>query len=68
MCGLTCGSRCTSRIGFKPLLVPVVMDEVTKEIQSEVSWCLIFADEIVLVGRNLDEVKIGRMSGNQLLK
>jgi len=32
-----------------------VSDEVTKEIQGEVPWCVMFANYIVLVGENLEE-------------
>jgi len=31
------------------------MDEVTKEIQSEVPWRIMFADDIVLVGENSED-------------
>lgn len=32
------------------------MDEVTKEIQGEVSCCMMFADGLILVGENLEKV------------
>jgi len=32
------------------------MDEVTKEIQSKVPWSMMFADDIILKGENLDKV------------
>jgi len=35
---------------LNPYLFFVVMNEVTKEIQGEVPWYMMFADEIVLVG------------------
>jgi len=36
---------------FRPYLFSVVIDEVTKEIQDEVvPRCMMFADDIVLVG------------------
>jgi len=45
-----------SRVCLISYLFSVVMDEVTKEIQSEIPWCIMFADDIVLVGKNLKEV------------
>jgi len=27
------------------------MDDITKEIQGEVPWCMLFMDDIVLVGK-----------------
>jgi len=39
------------------------MDEVTKEIQGEVPWCMIFADDIVLIGEKLEKLIMGWMSG-----
>jgi len=41
--------------GFNPYLFSGVMDEVTKEIQGEEPWCMIFVDDIVLIEENLDE-------------
>jgi len=32
------------------------MEEVAKEIQDEVLWFMVFADNIVLIGENLEEV------------
>jgi hypothetical protein len=32
------------------------MDEVTNEIQGEIPSCLMFADSIVFLGENLEEV------------
>jgi len=42
----------------------MVIDEVTKEIEREVLWCMMFANNIFLVGENLDEVnntQVGRV-------
>ena len=33
----------------------LVMDEITKDIQEDISWCMIFVDDVVLI----DESRIG---------
>lgn len=38
-----------------------VMDTITKEIQGEATWCMMFACDIILIGRNLEK-------GNNKLK
>jgi len=34
----------------------VVVDEVTKQIEGEVPWCMMFADDIILAGENLEVI------------
>ncbi|WP_375667144.1 RNA-directed DNA polymerase, partial [Bartonella sp. AC326YNZD] len=40
---------------LSPYLFAIVVDELTKHVQEDVSWCMLFADDIVLV----DETKEG---------
>jgi hypothetical protein len=34
---------------LSPYLLALVMDEVTRDIQGDISWCMLFGDDVVLV-------------------
>ena len=42
------------------------MDEITRDIQGDVPWCMLFADDVVLVDENRTGVnqKTGVMAGD----
>jgi Reverse transcriptase (RNA-dependent DNA polymerase) len=46
---------------LSPYIFTLVIDEITKDIQGDIPWCMLFADDVMLI----DENKIGV---NQKLK
>jgi hypothetical protein len=42
-------------LALSPYLLALVMDEVTRRIQGDIPWCMLFTDNAVLV----DESRVG---------
>ena len=48
---------------ISPFLFTIVMDELPKEIQDEVLWCILFANNIVLVEETKGELTVSWSDG-----
>lgn len=46
----------TAGFSIDPTSLVLVINELTKDIQDEVPWCISFADDIVLVDENKEGV------------
>ncbi|KAI8439845.1 hypothetical protein MSG28_001314 [Choristoneura fumiferana] len=42
---------------ISPLLFNLTMDHITKNIQAEIPWCMLYADDIVLVAKKASELQ-----------
>jgi hypothetical protein len=40
-------------LALSPYLFALVMDEVTRDIQGGIHWCILFADDVILVGESM---------------
>ena len=41
---------------LSPLLITIVIDELTRVIQDEIPWCILFADDIILINETREAV------------
>jgi hypothetical protein len=41
---------------LSPYLFALVMDEVTRDIQGDIPWCMLFTDDVVLVDESRTEI------------
>jgi Reverse transcriptase (RNA-dependent DNA polymerase) len=41
---------------FNPYIFTLVMDDVTKNIQGDISWCIFFADDVVQIDKSMIRV------------
>ncbi|KAL6494082.1 glutamated carboxypeptidase [Orobanche gracilis] len=51
------GASTSVRSALSPFLFAIVMDELTRGIQNDVPWCMMFADDIVLIDETKDGVQ-----------
>jgi ABC-type transport system involved in multi-copper enzyme maturation permease subunit len=51
---------------LSPYLFALMMDEVTKDIQNSISWCMFFTDDVILVDESMTELIRNLNCGNDL--
>jgi hypothetical protein len=42
----------TSRVSIDFIFFTLVMNEITKDIQEDIPWCMLFADDVVLIDKS----------------
>ena len=59
-CGLTNEFLITIEVyqgsTLSPFLIAIVMDEITKSIHEDIPWCMLFTNDIVLIGETKEGV------------